>query len=156
MRFDIIKGNENYIIFENGSILNCLTDRFLIINNGSGFYRTVRLRKDGKSKTFKLHRLLVEAFIHKPFGKNYVNHKDCNKLNNHLYNLEWVTQHENMKHAFDKGVLYQSELNKRRLIEVKQKPLLNTNNGIYYDSIKEAYEVYGFNKSNIPSNFIRI
>ena len=58
MRFEIIKDYPDYIIFENGSILNCITDKFLVINNGEGFYKTVRLRKNGKAKTEKVHRLI--------------------------------------------------------------------------------------------------
>lgn len=155
MRFEIIKGYEDYIIFENGSILNCLTDRFLVCNHGEGFYRTVRLRKNGVAKTNKLHRLLAEAFIYKPEGKNTVNHKDANKLNNALYNLEWVTQKENMNHAYKKGLVYSSELNKRRLIEVKQVPVINLETGIFYDSIKHAKEAYNL-KHQLNKSFIRI
>lgn len=156
MRFATIKGYHDYIIFDDGRIYNTLSNSYLVINNGKDFYRTVRLRKDNKPKTFKLHRLLAEAFLMKPDGKNYVNHKDGNKLNNDLSNLEWCTQAENMKHAFDNGMLYQSDLNKRRLVEVKQKPLLNVENGIFYDSIKEAAEVYGFGKRKIPKKLVRI
>ena len=143
MRFEIIKGSEDYIIFENGSILNCVTDRFLRINNGAGFYKSVRLRKDNKPKTHHLHRLLANAFIPKIDGKRYVNHKDGNKLNNELSNLEWCTHQENMKHAYDNGMLYQSEKNKRATLEAKFKPVINTENGIYYESIKEAASAYG-------------
>ena len=138
MRFEIIKDYPDYIIFENGSILNCITDKFLVINNGEGFYKTVRLRKNGKAKTEKVHRLLAKAFIPNPDKKNCVNHKDANKLNNNLSNLEWCTHQENMRHAKDIGVLYQSELNIKRLVEVKQKPVIDLQTGIFYDSIKET------------------
>ena len=50
-----------------------------------------------------IHRLVAQAFL--PNEKEQVNHKDGNKLNNHVDNLQWVTQSENMKHAYDTGLL---------------------------------------------------
>jgi hypothetical protein len=140
-----IEGYDNYVIFPSGNIRNILTDKLLNANNGEGFYNTVRLRKDGKAKTFKLHRLLAQAFIPNPENKPCVNHKDGNKLNNDLSNLEWCTHKENMKHAYDNGMLFQSEKNKQALLESKRKIVLNLENGIFHESIKEAAETYNTN-----------
>jgi len=52
----------------------------------------------------KVHRLVAETFIDNPDNKRCVNHIDLNKLNNNVNNLEWVTNQENMRHAFDNGV----------------------------------------------------
>lgn len=52
-------------------------------------YRLVLLYKEGKRKTFKVHRLVAEAFIPNPNNLPQVNHKDENKLNNSVDNLEW-------------------------------------------------------------------
>jgi hypothetical protein len=45
------------------------------------------------------HRLVASAFLNQPDGKNEINHKDCNPLNNAVENLEWVTHSENIRHS---------------------------------------------------------
>lgn len=59
---------------------------------------------DNKRKTFKVHRLVAQEFIPNDEGKPQVNHKDGNRRNNHVDNLEWVTGSENMKHAYRTGL----------------------------------------------------
>ena len=57
-------------------------------------YMLVRLSKNGKDQTAKVHRLVAEAFIENAVGKETVNHKDGNKQNNCVSNLEWVDRSE--------------------------------------------------------------
>lgn len=63
-------------------------------------YLDIILYKNGKSERFYVHRLVAKAFIPNPENKNQVNHKDKNKQNNNVYNLEWCTQNENVKHSY--------------------------------------------------------
>lgn len=63
-----------------------------ILNNG---YMSIRLCCNGKEKTAKIHRLVAQAFIPNPHNLLEVNHKDENKLNNHVDNLEWCTREYN-------------------------------------------------------------
>lgn len=56
---------------------------------------------DGKSKRIPIHRLVAMVYIENPESKPWVNHKDGNKSNNHVDNLEWTTISENHKHAYD-------------------------------------------------------
>lgn len=73
-------------------------------NKGKNGYKTVALVKNNITKTTAVHRLVAIAFIPNPDCKRCVNHKDGNKHNNSLGNLEWATHSENNKHAFDMGL----------------------------------------------------
>ncbi len=65
-------------------------------------YHKINLHKDGNNY-FYIHRLVAEHFIPNPSSKKEVNHKDLNKDNNHVSNLEWVTPSENSLHARKNG-----------------------------------------------------
>ena len=67
-------------------------------------YLSIALSKDGKVRKFKVHRLVAQAFIPNPDGKPQINHRDGNKMNNHVDNLEWNTDRENNLHAIKTGL----------------------------------------------------
>ena len=68
-------------------------------------YPKYTLRKDGRQHRLFGHRIVAMAFIPNPDNLPQVNHKDFNKKNNSAKNLEWVTQDENLRHAFINGRL---------------------------------------------------
>ena len=80
----------------------------------------------GGRKQHLLHRLIALTFIPKNNDRPHVNHKDCDKSNNSIENLEWCTPKENIRHSCANG------LNGRLVI--------NTQTGIYYNSAVEALE----------------
>ena len=67
-------------------------------NNHFG-YKVIALCIDGKYKTYMVHRLVAEAFIPNPNNYPVVNHKDENKQNNCVENLEWCTQQYNINYG---------------------------------------------------------
>lgn len=73
-------------------------------DRGDG-YLVVGLRNRGNDKTFLVHRLLAAAFIPNPENKPEVNHKDADKGNHSIENLEWVTRKENIQHASKMGLV---------------------------------------------------
>ena len=73
------------------------------INRGG--YRSVHLYKNGVRHDYSTSRLIAITFINIIKGKPEVNHKDGNKANNCVNNLEWSTRSENMIHAWGSGLL---------------------------------------------------
>lgn len=72
--------------------------------NGDEGYLVVNLRKNHTSKTVPVHRLVAEAFLPNPLGLPTVNHKDGNKMNNCVDNLEWASYSSNNLHALENGL----------------------------------------------------
>lgn len=113
---------------------------------GKNHYPTIKLRtKEGTRKTFKVHRLVASAFLPNVKNKATVNHKDGNKLNNQLDNLEWATFSENNYHA-RRTVKY-----KRSTKEWMSKLVLDTATGVFYDSASEAAGLLGMNRNTLIS-----
>ena len=77
---------------------------FLKTKINSRGYEGVVLSRKGVEKNFSIHVLVAEAFIPNPENKRTVNHKDADKLNNCVENLEWATHRENAIHAWQNGL----------------------------------------------------
>lgn len=106
-----IKGYEGlYEIDREGNVYSIATTRSrrkgLIKpqDNGIGYHRVNLFDTNGKAKKYYIHRLVAETFILNPNNLPEVNHKDGNKQNNSVNNLEWYTSSENQKHAYKNGL----------------------------------------------------
>lgn len=100
-----------------------------------GYYKTVLLNDSGKYKTVRVHKLVLLTF--KGASKLETNHKDGNKTNNALSNLEYCNHSYNVKHAFDNGLataLFGEENGNAKLSEEKVKYIRNVaaTGGRYY------------------------
>lgn len=91
---------ENYYIDENGNVFNVNTNKFLSGSIGENGYKYYRLSNNNCKKMFYAHRLVAEYFIDNPQNLPVVNHKDGDKLNNCVDNLEWVSYSDNTKHWY--------------------------------------------------------
>lgn len=89
----------NYEVSSLGRIRNSVTKSLRRLYIGDTGYSTILLNTINKKKNFKVHRLVGMAFIPNPENKPQINHKDFNKQNNCIENLEWVTGKENWAHA---------------------------------------------------------
>ena len=75
-------------------------ERILKLDKSRSYY-SIQLQKDWINNSYSIHRLVAEAFISNPDNKPQVNHKDWNKLNNNVENLERCTSSENQKHSIN-------------------------------------------------------
>lgn len=99
----VIQGYPNYEITENGLVYSVKYKRYMVQKTTGGGYKSVKLCNDGANKDHYVHRLVAEHYLEKP-NKNdqiIVNHKDRNKTNNRVENLEWVSHRENAQHYQD-------------------------------------------------------
>lgn len=103
-----VRSAERVVVTLKG-ITRLMKSKMLIpINNGKSGeenYVFIRLRKDGKDHKRYIHRLVAEAFLPNPFNYPQVNHKDGNKRNNEVDNLEFSTASLNIQHAYDNGLI---------------------------------------------------
>jgi len=133
----IHQGFEKYLIDKNGNIFNTVsknkwgkftkkTPRLVksYPNKKTGYHLVVLQNKEtnAKPKAFYIHRLVAECYLPNPFNLPEVNHKDFDKSNNSVENLEWVTKKQNKWHTinnknFDGGKLYNSIINNKELFE---------------------------------------
>ena len=112
---DVVGYEGHFMVSENGKVKSL--NRICIRRDGNKFnvreknlipfisnvgYTRVALHNNGKQVKYSVHRLVAEAFIPKEIGRDFVNHIDGNRLNNHYSNLEWVSMIENNCHRFDK------------------------------------------------------
>lgn len=79
-------------------------EKILNYNKNNRGYLQVSLTKNGKRKTYTVHRLVAKAFLPNLKNKKQINHIDGNKKNNSVDNLESVTPKENIKHAYRTGL----------------------------------------------------
>lgn len=99
-----IKGFEGlYQVSNYGRIWSCRRGNYKIPDYNNCGYMRVQLSVKKKRYRFFLHRLVAETFLPNPDNKTQVNHKDCDKTNNYVGNLEWTTPSENMTHAYING-----------------------------------------------------
>jgi len=88
------KDYHGYKVWDNGVIMGKLTGKPLRQHSNQKGYMRTKLTINGKSKTVSVHRIIGLSFLPNIYGKPTINHKDSNRSNNSLYNLEWATIRE--------------------------------------------------------------
>lgn len=100
-----------------------------------GGYYTVKLSKRGKDSTQYVHRILALAYLRNDKNKCCVNHRNGQKLQNNIENLEWVTYAENSKHAILTGL--------SKIPSKSSRQVYDTETNQYYPNMRQAAKAKG-------------
>lgn len=95
----LVDGYEYYGITTYGRVWSFRRKIWLAQYSNYKGYKYVTLSQNGDTKNFRVHRLVAEAFLPNPNYYDQVNHKDENKANNHVSNLEWISASGNINHG---------------------------------------------------------
>lgn len=148
--------NLNYEVSNLGNIKNIKKDKILNQNISNRGYKYIKIIINNKTKFISSHRLVMLTF--KPeehFEGCEINHKDGNKLNNILENLEWVSHKDNIQHAYDNNLIhtigsdkFNSKLIDEQVLEIRKL----YNEGYSQAKLGELYNVSQYNISLIVTN----
>jgi len=131
----IYKTDEFGNVYRNGKKLSTRVTK-------KGYVQTW-LTVDAKTKYKFIHRIVAESFLPILSDSHEVNHKDGNKLNNHVSNLEWVSRLDNIKHAWDNELYKRGEKSPNTKLKdsdvVKIREL--NNEGVSYAKLGEMYNI---------------
>ena len=145
-RLDVYKGK--YKRYFKGKMLNPTFYR--------GGYLQVQLSKNGKVKVCKLHRLVAQTFLPNPDNLPVVNHKDEDKTNNCVDNLEWCTQQYNINYGTRNERHKQKMIGRTGKKNHSSKPINQyTKEGKfvkYWESAGSVERVFGYRHENICKN----
>ena len=131
-----VKSCERTIVRSNGREIN-FSDKIMKPSINHKGYEIIDLRNKGNRQGGLVHRLVGKAFIENPYNKKQINHKNGIKTDNRVENLEWVTNQENIRHAYKSGIRNNDLLAKSNRKKVDQLTLeghlIKT-----FDSIEDA------------------
>lgn len=148
-----IKGNKIIRDYQNIRIYKKFRHNKILTpyKSPSNKYLMRNLSKNNMQTNYLIHRLVAQHFILNPDNKSCVNHKDGNKLNNHVFNLEWCSYSENIKHAYgtklrDNNINHLKKVHKtfEKKVKISKDKFINI-----FNSYKECAKYLNVNPSTV-------
>lgn len=141
-----IKGYENlYQVSNLGRVKSLNSGKIRKTSKERCGYISIALSKNGIKKQYKVHRLVAQAFLQNPYRLPQVNHKDENKTNNNVENLEWCTPKYNVNY----GTAIKRRVDKQMNNTKRSKKVLCIEINTIYPSISEAQRQTGYSEKGI-------
>lgn len=143
-----IEGCPAYFVSDQGNIYSTLSNRLLRPVDRRGYKYVVLKGIDGKFNNYSVHRLVALAFLPNPNNLPEINHKDENKANNNLENLEWCTRKYNCNYGTGKERMAQGH-DYDKIHEGQRKEVICVETGKVYRSVTEAALASGCHRESI-------
>lgn len=143
-----VEGYTRYEVSNYGRVRNFFTKEQKALRKTKTGYMITDLKENGSKKTAYVHRLVAQAFIPNPNNKPQINHKDENKDNNFVSNLEWCTIEYNNQYGNHINNIRKTQAEKvgKKVaqIDVKTNKIINI-----FDTLSEASKFVGAKKQAI-------
>ena len=98
----------DYLFTEEGDVYSRKFGKLKKMKQRTERYKAINLWNNGKEKAHYVHRLVAETYIPNPDNLPEVNHKDEDKTNNNVANLEWSTHADNVQHSLAKSYIVEN------------------------------------------------
>lgn len=140
---------DNYVLSKCGKVYSLKTNKLRKFNINNKGYKMLSI-KDRTNKIYKnisVHRFMAMTFLKNENNYKVVNHKDGDKNNNNISNLEWCTQKENINHSWANGMSKYSKKNRKYIpvyCIVKE-----SGERLEFESVREAARKMNVNQSNL-------
>ena len=148
LRLIDLENISNYYISEHGEVYSLKSGDYKKLSqfiDNLGYKQVILYNDFGKRKYYRVHRLVGMFFLFEDNTKDkMINHIDGNKLNNNITNLEWVTNSQNTKHAYD------NNLYKSRICKIKAVHKISGKERVY-KSIRECATELSLNRKTITA-----
>ena len=135
-----------YLIYEDGTLETPSGDGLNLWTEANTGYQLFRIRIHKKPKCYRLHRILAECFIPNPEGLPFVKHKNDDRTNNTVGNLEWGANPDNVQEGYDNGCY----TFKRRSYPIKATHK-ETRESFTFKSLRSLQDELGCNRKSVAA-----